>query len=281
MANLTSMRRSFSGPTVPDMAKALMYQSISQPLWHRDPPAMLTEAHRRFNANRRRWQEQLPVAPGQPELGSWLRGSEVGGVWGVGCISCRLAGELNAFGLFKVRTASSLDLAKLQRHANSRQHKHGVQRLFGDKKVEFQKSVPSAEDVEQVLRDMRSGKSYSQGVYERKKVEKIGWCLSEAVLDRDRRAMRTAQSIAVHQDVCDPRLVIRFSMCSTDFRVHKGVLGMARDFGTTAAALKNATKDILRTFCTPRAGAPRAPQHRKQVPGESYYYHLMRSFCFG
>lgn len=222
---------------------------------------MLSEAVRRFEANRRRWQELLPIAPSSPELGTWLRRRKVSGVWGVGCLSCRLAQERNAFGLFQIRAESSMELRKFQRHAASLQHKRGVHLLLGDKSVEFTKSVPSTDDFQLILRDIRSGKSYSQGIFERKKVEKMAWCLSEAVLDRDRRVLGTAESIAVHQDVCAPRLLIRFSACSSDFRVHKGVLGMARDFGTTATNLKNATKDVLQQFCTPRVAAPRAPQN--------------------
>ena len=68
--------------------------------------------------------------------------------------------------------------------------------------------------------------------------------------------MRSAASIALHQDVRAPALLMRFGASSSTGQRHAGVFGIAKDFGTTSNDIRSATLKVLQEFCTPRLRPP-------------------------
>ena len=68
--------------------------------------------------------------------------------------------------------------------------------------------------------------------------------------------MRSAASIALHQDVRAPALLMRFGASSSTGQRHAGVFGIAKDFGTTSNDIRSATLKVLQDFCTPRLRPP-------------------------
>ena len=158
---------------------------------------------------------------------------------------------------FRVRSVNAVDLWNFQKHASSRAHLDAVATALGDDKSPSK--APSQQEFEIVLKDRLDGLAYSAGTSGRKgrdKCQQMSWCLSEALLQRDRAILRKAASIAIHQDACAPRLLVRFSVCTESFEIHKGCMGLAKHFGTTSTHLKNATAEMFRIFCTPFLDAP-------------------------
>lgn len=209
----------------------------------------------------REWSKSLPFDPSQPELGSWLL--RVGR--GVGCHVCKD---------FK---PNGLKLTNLQRHARSREHCKGVDVRLG-RPSNPRDDAPPVAAFEAVLADRQRGVAYRQTARATAGAEKalqITWCLAEALKDVDRAALRSSQSIAIHQDMRGSLLCIRFC-CADSFQARRGILGMASDFGTSAAEIRTATLDIVSKACTPRSRPPRRSQGPQESPivDESLFSHV-------
>jgi len=197
------------------------------------------------------WSHSLLIDPMQPQLGSWL--VRVGP--GVGCLIC---------GRFKPH---GLKLTNLQRHARSREHCKGVDAHLG-RLSSPRDDAPPAAAFEAVLADRKQGVAYRQTsrlTAGAEKAMQLTWCLAEALKDIDRSALQEAQSIAIHQDMRKSLLCIRFC-CAGNFQVRRGILGMATDFGTSAAEIRTATLDIVSAACTPRSRPPRRSQGPRDLP---------------
>lgn len=199
----------------------------------------------------REWSGLLPIDHRHPQSGSWLL--RLG--HGVGCHICKS---------FKPQ---GLKLTNLQRHAKSREHCEGVDAHLG-RPSNPRDVAPPATAFEAVLADRQRGVAYRQTsrlTAGAEKAKQITWCLAEALKDVDRVALRSAQSIAIHQDMRAALLCIRFC-CSDGLQVRRGILGMISDFGTSAAEIRTATLDIVTQACTPRSQPPRRSQGHREAP---------------
>ena len=87
----------------------------------------------------------------------------------------------------------------------------------------------------------------------------MSWCLAEALRDADRAALRKSSVVTLHQDAStkDSMLLVRFSAVGAPLEIRRGILGVKRGFGTTAADVRDALLQVLQNACTPRLGCPR------------------------
>ena len=233
-------------------------------------------ARQKFRQNIERWRHVLLMDPAKPSLGSWLvsKGKMLGNSsgsssstsvavrhrqeWGVGCMLCAIAKKSGPYAMFAVRTPSALTMQHLIKHAGTSPHKAAAELVLHGTSSDA-RSSPPAEHFEEVLKDRVTGIGYAhghEGVGAQLKVKRMTWCLSEALLDEDRAALRNAKSITIHQDGSGPRFVVRFTACTADLEMRQGTMGIAKDYGTRAQHIKEATEKVLRTFCSPKQTPP-------------------------
>eukprot|EP00959_Pyramimonas_sp_CCMP1952_P466960 9490792-Pyramimonas_sp.AAC.1 len=189
--------------------------------------------------NIKKWRNEFLVADDRPELGCWLKSSAVNGTWAAGCVICKLAKAQTDYADFNVR--SVLDRRKLQKHHVSRSHLSSVAKVVGGDVPRA--NAPSTLQFKKVLADRLALQSYakgSEGVGAGKKVKRLTWCLSEALMDQEREFLRKSVSISWHQDAKAPRLLCQYGAATKDCEHRKGVIGIAQDFGTTSYDIKNA-----------------------------------------
>ena len=224
---------------------------------------------RRFYAKMKSaWLKLTTINTRKPELGSWLEEApgksargETRSQWGAGCRICRAAfGERppSTWASLGVR-GKALKTSSIKRHMASRHHRTALDKVLGSE-VESRTS-PSLDEFMKVLVDRRKGRPHgsTSEVADREKICKMTWCLAEAAKDIERAHVRQSTVVACHQDARDQLFLIRYSAVSKDLKVMRGVLGIAKNFGTTSDDICKATIGILEDFCTPRLSPPKPP----------------------
>lgn len=166
------------------------------------------------------------------------------------------------FGRFEVAVQPTLGkgTSNLERHSSSKIHREAVLHWEVAKQGSVPVMAPPQEEFQETLVKFRRGDSArSQGSGGASdKVVFMRWCLSEALLDRYRTALRNAWTIVLVRDERHGKLLIRFRATLKDMSVVCGVLGMVKLIdGSRAKDILNATTKILSIFATPRYEAPR------------------------
>lgn len=113
---------------------------------------------------------------------------------------------------------------------------------------------PEAVEFHALLEDLQSGKTPDNS--RSKKTHVMKWCLEEALLEFQRQALGQAKTITICRDERAQRLLIRYSSCDSALRVDRGMLAMAKKFGTGADQITQATASALSRFCTKCHGCP-------------------------
>jgi hypothetical protein len=90
----------------------------------------------------------------------------------------------------------------------------------------------------------------------RAKAAVLSWCLAESLKNIEKRFLRRALCIAIHQDGRAGTLLVRFTAVDVHLNRLEGVFGIARDFGTKSSDVYLATLQILRNFCTIHLAPP-------------------------
>eukprot|EP00969_Alexandrium_andersonii_P137755 6092039-Alexandrium_andersonii.AAC.1 len=73
----------------------------------------------------------------------------------------------------------------------------------------------------------------------------MGWCLKEALFDKDRALMQKCGSVHLMRDAKDPRLVMRFTVADKDLNFRRGFFGMSKNSGHGAIKLRAAAESII------------------------------------
>ncbi|CAE7324979.1 unnamed protein product [Symbiodinium microadriaticum] len=113
-------------------------------------------------------------------------------------------------------------------------------------------SSPSKEQFLKFVQHLKKVKSlscYLEGVGARKKQTSMLRCAGLACYEIDAAIMRNAQSLVIHQDVSELTLVVRFSLCTSDLCVVKGLFGLTDLKNGSHACLLAATERVVRLFC--------------------------------
>ena len=80
---------------------------------------------------------------------------------------------------------------------------------------------------------------------------------AEALLAQVRWQLAQSESISLLRDARRQCLVICYGLRTSDLDVHRGILGMVRDFGESAGDIWRGTREFLRRVCTRYACPPR------------------------
>jgi hypothetical protein len=168
----------------------------------------------------------------------------------------------NKWGACKV-TGKSIKWSFVIRHAGMQCHRLAVAAFLGQPVVEGPRVTPSAESFQTVLDHKKLGEATDRlstiaGI---EKATRMSWCLGEAVKEIDKERVRNAVVIAIHQDARKGILQLRFVCVGENLERHEGLLGLAKDYGTTAMETCRATLDMMRAFCT----TPLAPTTGRSI----------------
>ena len=188
--------------------------------------------------------------------GCWLASAKIDGEWGLGCIACCASGGQGAFASFQWKGAGAsqqLQSSRLEKHAESKDHKRAVADYFGYDDA----AAVCAPPVDEFLQNFERLQQGRAGDNTTKTVA-MTWCLNEALLDIDREFVKRAKSMAICRDDRAQRLLMRFTSATADLEPRSGVLGIgtAHRDGPDADGIVAATKQVFEQFCTPRRWPP-------------------------
>ncbi len=217
----------------------------------------------KFVTRAQSWYPHLQLGNGQ----SWLatRTSEEGS-WSVGCICCSAAGLTGQLAKFMVCSEGALQLVNLRKHHNSDSHRRAALAFTGSGHLAV--GAPSAEAFKKLWDETCTGRAPSSsidGVGSRQKLQKMLWCLAEALRTEDRAFLAEATCIGLFRDERDARLSVRFCACNADLEVRHAHMGLRRHFGTGAIAITAATRDIIVRAATSNAGGQARSVHDAQT----------------
>jgi hypothetical protein len=208
------------------------------------------------------WMERTLIDDRRPELGSWLEESTTAKDWGVGCRVCREAAAAGGQ-LGPVRRTpwlccgikgACLKWCNIARHQQTKTHTQVMADKYHGGNIGVALGSPPREMWRQVLDRKRKGAADNacNDVAGAEKVQRMAWCLAEALKEQEQTLLRKAVCVAIHQDAREGLLVVLYSSVDDRLRRSEGVLGMAKDYGTKSKEIHDATLHILKDFCTKR-----------------------------
>jgi hypothetical protein len=126
--------------------------------------------------------------------------------------------------------------------------------------------APPIEEFQTVWTQIAAGQRCRRGIAaigSEKRVVKLSGCLYEALRETDARFLLQSQVIWLARDARQGRLLIRFKAAhfvKGEIVIRQGVLGQAKNGGTSAQDILEATKGIIIRACTPTTLATTTPR---------------------
>ena len=239
-----------------------------------------------------KWSKRFLVDPGRPHLGSWLSSKWKDGK-GVGCTCCHWAGINSPFSNFQAMSVPALQAVNFAKHDRNPTHRAAAaayaqmqaqQRLAPSySQMQAQQSsaasaeflqCPSESDFLDVVKLVGNGCGL-----ENRKHRRILWCLQQALKQRDMNIIKSSAAISLFRDERKGRLLVRFRCVGHDLSEFSGTLGQARGFGTGAAAITNATEQIMVRACTELHGPPQGAKCTPALKQEILEHLKARVLC--
>ena len=221
-------RLSSSTTTPKAFSSTKTWEPTTEQQW--EPTTEQVDLWRLWERNRWKWEKQTQI----PVLNmSWLSVSDEGRV---GCVICKMTKQDNEYGNYDVITGN---FSNMKRHSECKQHQQALAQL-GLIEVTADEDAPSMSAFEQVARGRMKGPSALRhgeaGVGGRKKITHMVQCLGDAVFELDRRFIATAETITLHTDVRQLKLLVRFRAANQKLQIRRGILGikdLERDSAST------------------------------------------------
>ena len=186
----------------------------------------------------------------------WLQVTLKGKVARVGCAACAAFDAGGPWANFDLKP-TALKLHCLKRHEDSKGHKLAEQSFQHGTNSRVNLLAPPLSEFRDAWTKMQQGGSCRDGGVSSDKKTNIRWSISEAILDMNRRWLKTAEVIALLRDERKGRLLIRFRACLPDLRVVQGVLGLKPTEGFSES-LANCTVEAIHDLCQPMLHPPRS-----------------------
>ena len=174
-----------------------------------------------WRCRRGRLREQFPLDPHVPGAGSWLYARcEDGQVLGLGCKACHFADVDSNYGKANLSRPRQCKISRLRAHADCTVHRQAVialteckacQVVLTERKEAMQ--APTANQFKLVWDARRKGGPAAPlaNVGDRKKRQRMEFCLAEVCRIRNRVFVQDAQVLATHIDGKEDRLTMEFS----------------------------------------------------------------------
>ena len=230
----------------------------------------------KFHRCGRRWGQKLHLpkkAAQKLKRKTWLLGVARKDRFGVGCAACKLAlqfgstkdlGEdvkryMEMYGRCQVTSVKSFQLCHLQRHQDSSAHLFALDAIAGRKAADIFTDMyaPAADEFREVWAAARGGGSMQtvHKVGRHEKIAKMRWCLAEACRRVWRGFLRSASTVAFHEDKRQTKLLVRFTASNEKLEQMSGIMGLVTVHGG-AVELVEATLSVVDLFCTESEGLP-------------------------
>ena len=197
--------------------------------------------------------ELLAAGEGDGGGKSWLQPTELNGSFALMCMPCHH--------VLPTGSAADVQICNLLGHHKSDRHVAAVRTFNGTAIGPLGRptaGAPSAQDFAKAWDMACKGTAPSQGledVGQKHKLRRMQYCVFEALSTLDRAFLATA-TIGLSRDERHFRLLIRYSACSADLEVRKGVLWQVQRCQATGEKITEETSDALKKFATPIHGAP-------------------------
>jgi len=220
-----------------------------------------------YTKHKQKWSGRCP----------WLEGrSKEDGRFGLGCTVCAAAkGVSNMWSRFEVfpKPAGQMYmLSNLLRHSMQKKHRAAAGQADGDMTIVRGITVPSRSDFKEVMKALFKRQGFGadgiNGVGGYKKVRKLKYCCAEGTRILARNQLRSALTMALHQDVRKARLLVRYTACNAKLEVFSGTLGqikLPKQFSLDADGIKAGTLHVIKTFCLNRCSPPHCGRERKLI----------------
>jgi hypothetical protein len=186
-----------------------------------------------------------------------------------GCIGCRPCAKVQkgfpsgarAFARYRVKT---LKLSTILKDGSSTFHRSNTRKFLGLGCSKPKTHAPSAKTFKALWKGVRKGSSLDslRALGGREKLGNMRWCLAEALRIQDRQFLASAACICLARDERDGRLVVRFSATDSNLTTRRGLLGLARDWGSGAQAIADTTVDLVQQCSVTGEGMPRGGMKR-------------------
>jgi hypothetical protein len=199
---------------------------------------------------------QLPAHTRAAAQQCWLQVNKDHSVVRMGCIVCNAEGAGGPWASFNTGYDASCRINHLMRHTASRAHKAAVLRYL---KINGREGAPATAEFLAVWDAAANGLRPAKGVEQvgkRERIQKLQWCLAEAMRAADREFLKQASVIALIRDERHGRLLIRYRAVDANLNFRCGVLGLLKDFGTGAVNIAKATLEVMQAMMTPGFGCP-------------------------
>ena len=175
----------------------------------------------------------------------------------VGCAACALAEAGGPWASFDLQP-QNVSAWKVKKHEATKTHLAAEEAFSVSKSVATSTSFAAPlKEFEDSLAHMRAGGSSRAGGCSSDRKDNVRWAISEAVLDRTRRWLQQAESIALCRDERKGRLLIRYRACLSDLRVVEGVLGF-KSMDGAADSIAACTLKAIEELCHPMLYPPRS-----------------------
>jgi hypothetical protein len=197
---------------------------------------------------------QLPAHTRAAARQCWLQIRDSSGVARVGCLVCNAEETGGPWASHDVEYDVCCRMSGLQRHTKCKAHKAAVLRYL---KINGREGAPATAEFLAVWDAATDGLRPAKGVAQvgkRQRVQKLQWCLAEAIKVADREFFKQASVVALIRDERHGRLLIRYRAVDAKLNFRCGVLGMLKDFGTGAANIAKATLEVMQAMMTPGFG---------------------------
>ncbi|CAJ1394699.1 unnamed protein product [Effrenium voratum] len=215
-----------------------------------------------FLRNQEEWEASSPIQADGITIGTWLVLAGDAADAGLGCVVCNKAAMDNAFARGTVATPF---LSNIKRHHASLQHQRAFKVIGFTNSQQADKDCPGLDVFKQALDHRLNKCSLRQGIggenpCGREKLSRLQWCLAESDREITRDFIRRASAIAIAQDGRQNRLLMRFSACTPNLEIKKGILGAQEVIGETISNVVVAMERVIERFATPGWGGPCAQE---------------------
>lgn len=214
-----------------------------------------------------KWQKQAP----------WLQGrSKDDGGFMLGCAICESAGrdahcKWARFEVADFGRKQPFRITNILRHGATKKHCAAAGGR-DDTSIVQGVSVPTQADFKTVMKCLfaseGAGAKGIKNVGTGNKIRKLKYCCAEGARIITRSQLRSALTLAIHQDVRKARLLVRYTACNSKLEVFSGTFGqikLPRTLTLDADGIKAGTLKVIKTFSLTRCRPPSCGRERRLI----------------
>lgn len=211
--------------------------------------------HKKYERCKESWEKQLLINSGKPELGSWLAGQWDQDTLQFTLICKTCVSKHGQTDCPWTTGKKSFQLGHATKHQSSWAHKMSVAEFTTEQEPEPASREQLRAALQKVWEDTQKGGNFKSisgdQTGSRSKCARMTDVLGKACKLQDQEIVRQAWTMAIHQDVRQGVLCVRFAASSLDCqKVGRGILGFCHHFGTKSEHIVEAVQEVVLDFCS-------------------------------